>query len=279
MKRYCSHCGKELNKSEKPKNVFCNIICKGLWQKENLKGKNNPNYGNEYSDEYRQMRSNLSKKQMEDEEQRFLAGTANRGKTLSKEVRQNMSDGKKGHIGVVHTTDTKKQIGIKSAEKFTDAYKAKIRKQNYDSGFWIDPALKDDYKLYCEFSNWNQRMFDIVKDGLAILNKYGVFHMKKNSKGVVRDHIYGRKMGFANGVFPEILRHPANCQIILHADNVSKNFKKKTIKDSDITLADLFQKIMNWTNEWHEQLLCIELINMYECGERYNKMTYIQKNM
>ena len=49
----------------------------------------------------------------------------------------------------------------------------------------------------------------------------------------VRDHIFGRKNGFVLGVFPEIIRHPANCQIITHSDNIKKSLKNG---DSDIKL-------------------------------------------
>lgn len=46
----CCYCGKEIEKLEchtkNNQKVFCNNECRYEWQKENLKGKNNPNYGN-----------------------------------------------------------------------------------------------------------------------------------------------------------------------------------------------------------------------------------------
>jgi hypothetical protein len=276
MKRYCSYCNAELKRSKIAKNVFCNARCKGNWQKENLKGEKNPMFRHEYSDEYKKRRSELTKKQMENPNQRYLAGTANRGKTFDAERRLIMSQGMQGHIGVMHTDDTKDIIGKKSSAKFTDEYKERMRKQNYAAGIWIDPLVKNEYKLYCEFANWQQRMFDIVSEGIDKLNAYGVFHMKHNVKGVVRDHMYGRKSGFDNGVFPEILRHPANCQIIQHGDNVSKNFKKKECRDSIITVDQLFERILTWENYWHEQENCVDLIYRYQHGERYDKIYYIK---
>ena len=59
-----------------------------------------------------------------------------------------------------------------------------------------------------------------------MLKLYG-FANAKNHKtiGITRDHIYSRKSGFINGVFPEILRHPANCKLMLNYENSSKSSK------------------------------------------------------
>lgn len=54
----CDHCGKYIFRPYyrriKNKNFFCSYKCKGLWQKKNLRGDKNPNYGNDYSEETRQ---------------------------------------------------------------------------------------------------------------------------------------------------------------------------------------------------------------------------------
>ena len=54
---------------------------------------------------------------------------------------------------------------------------------------------------------------------INLLKQFGMFNIETNTKGVVRDHIYGRKSGFKEKVPPEILRHPANCEIILHSSH------------------------------------------------------------
>ena len=40
----CKHCKKELFYPQSLKRMFCSIKCKGLWQAQNLKGENNPNW-------------------------------------------------------------------------------------------------------------------------------------------------------------------------------------------------------------------------------------------
>jgi len=75
-------------------------------------------------------------------------------------------------------------------------------------------------------------------------------------------------------VFPEIIRHPANCQIITHSNNIKKSLKNN---DSDITLVQLFNRIINWKDDYFEHSLCINLINDYNNGNRYNKKEYINK--
>jgi hypothetical protein len=175
-----------------------------------------------------------------------------------------------------HTEKSKKEIGKKSSEKFTEEYNNKIRKIMEDSGIWIKLNEINDYKLYQKFSNWIEKMFDRIETSveLQLLKDYGVFNSKKNSKGVVRDHKYSRKSGFDKGVFPELLRHPMNCEIMLHSKNISKK-QKRYIDDDSQTLDDLFELIINYKGKWKEQNLCLQLIEKYKNGERYNKQNYI----
>lgn len=84
--------------------------------------------------------------------------------------------------------------------------------------------------------------------------------------------MYSRKSGFINGVFPELLRHPCNCQIITHFNNVSKAQTKVNNRYTDNdshTLQELFSKILNYSGEWKEQQLCLHLIEKYNNGERW----------
>ena len=86
--------------------------------------------------------------------------------------------------------------------------------------------------------------------------------------------MFGRKNGFLSGVFPELLRHPANCQIISHSDNIKKSKKKN---DSVITLNELLEKIKNWNIFYEEQEICLIFVKKYEEGFRFNKKDYIDK--
>lgn len=121
-------------------------------------------------------------------------------------------------------------------------------------------------------SNWIEKMFDKIKDEkqIKLLKEKGVFNVYTNNKGVVRDHIFMRYSGFKQGVFPEILRHPCNCQIITHGQNISKEYKK-----DNQTLEELFEKIINYNKDWKEQNKCLKLIQEYQKGKRYKKQNYI----
>lgn len=104
-------------------------------------------------------------------------------------------------------------------------------------------------------------MFDIVENNILMLN--GVFNSKSNHKVVVRDHIFGRKSGFLELVFPELIRHPCNCQLILHADNSSKR------SSNNQTLDKLFEKIISYDKCWFEQDMVLDKIERYNRGERW----------
>jgi hypothetical protein len=52
--------------------------------------------------------------------------------------------------------------------------------------------------------------------------------------------MYSVSDGFKNGVNPNIIKHPANCEIVKHIDNQKKNSK------SNITLNELLEKIEQW---------------------------------
>lgn len=253
----------------------CSNACRNIKFKTSLIGENNPNFNNKWSVESKKNQSRLIKSKVDDA-YRAKSSKANKGKTFSKERIEKMHSHrtfdsysrKKSHA-------TKLKIGIKSKEKFTEKYKEKLRQINESLGYWIPLNDIEDYKLYREIANWNHRMYDLM-DAADKIKQHGIFNVKTNTKGLVRDHIYSRKSGFENKVFPEILRHPANCQLLLHADNVKK--KKSRYTDADhITLEQLFEKILNYNKNWTEQDICVNLITRYKNGERYSKYEYIKK--
>ena len=104
------------------------------------------------------------------------------------------------------------------------------------------------YRARCEFKF---NVFDYPdKFNLDLVNEFGWYspggkkgHKTKNTNGVARDHLYTVADGFKNGVEPEMLAHPANCQLILQEDNVRKR------DTSTITLEELKQRIANWNRE------------------------------
>jgi len=276
MLKKCSFCGKEIekNSNNKSKNSFCNLQCRGKWQSENFKGENNPNYNKKWNEEQRERTSEIMKAQMQDPQRRYISGNANRGKKFSEERCKNISEGHKGLKGTVHSIESKEKIGKSSKEKFKDPeYIKKNRETREKSGQWVPLNQKSDYDIYYIEANWKCKMFDLItdKNQLKLLKELGIFNNKENSKGAVRDHKYSRKSGFNEKVFPQLLRHPCNLEILTHSQNISKK-QSKNINDDSITLEQLFNLIQNYIGYWDEQELCLQLIQKYQNRERWERI-------
>jgi hypothetical protein len=252
---------------------MCSRKCQGEYFKTSMIGENNPNFGKKWPDERRKA---------------FSVKTLARSNEISKRVtedwkendkrRQKASEVAKRTIGLYRrepgftvSEETKILIGKKSSEKFTFEFKKSFRKTMEDNEHWIPLHLKTDKELYYKESSWVSGMFDLVDDEKNLLKENGVFNNTLNTKGVVRDHIMGRIYGFRNGIFPELLRHPANCRIILHSENVSKGQKGKGRADTDISIEELFDLIINYKKEWFEQDKCVFLIEEYKNGKRWKR--------
>lgn len=269
----CTICGKMMNNPRRTRK-FCSNRCKGLYQSQNMLGENNPNFGKKWDNKRRKSQSDLVKSKVNDE-YRFKAGSANRGKKFSKDRIEKMHGHRTpdtyGVYGKGHTEKTKKIIGEKSRRKFTSDYKKEHRKRMELAGHWIPLEYKADYEIYFSECNWIDKMFDVVENGIETVEEYGVFNNKTNKNGVVRDHILGRKYGYAHGIFPEIMRHPANCQILHHGKNVSKGQRGKGRPDTDITIEELFDRIIEYDKFWIEQEVCLERIGEYNEGKRWRR--------
>lgn len=257
-----------------------NKHCKSYWTDERKikqsgqnSGENNPNYGNKWSNEQRELQREKLIEIMRDSERRFKSGNANRGKKFDQDRIDRMHKNRtKESYSHLHNEETKKKIGELSKERMANTeYKLKFRKTMEDNGYWIKLSDKPLIDIYKNLSNWNRRMFDSIEDEnqLELLKTLGVFNCRTNKKGIVRDHIFSRLDGFEQGVFPEILRHPANCQVLTHSDNCAK--KASRYRDrSDITLEQLFERIESYTREWHEQAIVLDRIKNYKEGVRWN---------
>lgn len=259
----CSECGKSFMDKRRVK--ICRV-CRG----NKMRGENNPNYGKRWSKEQRE-RQSKTMKSIIDDNFKYLAGSANRGVKFSQERIEKMH----GHrtkesygAGKPKTEDHREKLAITSKERFTVDYKAKQRKVMEERGYWVPLNQKSDYQLYFKEADWIDQMFNLFES--ILLTEYGVFNAYNNTNGVVRDHKFSRSSGFMLKVFPEILRHPENCDIILHGENVRKHHNKNTKTDS-LSLEELFDNIKNSSFEWKEQKLCLKLIKLYEQQHRWKR--------
>ena len=81
----------------------------------------------------------------------------------------------------------------------------------------------------------------------SLIEKYGWYRPKNrgnNLNGISRDHMVSVRYGFDNDIDPEIISHPANCQLMRHKENVSKHIY------CEITLEELQERIEVWNNKY-----------------------------
>ena len=166
----------------------------------------------------------------------------------------------------------REKIGKLSSDRFNDpVWLAKHRSIMENNGHWIPIHKKDDYLFYRDLSNWKYNVMQYDIEGKELLSIHGIYNGASNTVGLVRDHKFSRYNGFIGAIFPELIRHPVNCQLILHADNIRK------CRRNSISIDELFDKIRSFSYEYEEQQLCIELIESYKNGKIYLKENYYEQ--
>ena len=107
-----------------------------------------------------------------------------------------------------------------------------------------DTCRVDYYEYYRPSSNFNFDL-NLYKDkfDLSLVTKYGWYspsNKGNNLNGISKDHLFSVKDGFTNKVSIDVIKHPANCKLMIHKDNQVKNSK------SVITLEELLKRIEEW---------------------------------
>lgn len=284
----CKQCQIEFEKTITSLRVFCSRNCKISFQRgktleelhgeikaselrtnlsNTMHGENNPNFGNKWTDEQKSIASVRIQKAWKEKGEDWRKenfGKSNRGKTRTKEFIAQWHSRHSERKGKPLSEEHKRKVGKKSKEKFTNDYKKAFRLKMEQLGKWIPLNNLTDWELYKKETHWIEKMWNkiVLPDDF---NEIGVFCSRLNSKGYTRDHIFSKKDGFELKVFPEILRHPANCHCMLHKSNASKS------SSSEISLVDLFKKIKEFDSEWKEQMICIEKISQFENGIRWER--------
>ena len=113
------------------------------------------------------------------------------------------------------------------------------------------PYIKTKKEKYYNEAAFKFNVYNYPNEfDLDLLLKFGWYSTPgsrngiKNSKGISRDHTVSIQEGFEKGYDPKILSHPANCRLVQHKDN-SKKWKR-----SDMSYAELKQKIKNWNKRY-----------------------------
>lgn len=115
--------------------------------------------------------------------------------------------------------------------------------QNYKKRLHACSLLS--YRSFCRFS-FNVYDFPHEFD-LNLVEKFGWYKPTNggnNLFGVSRDHIFSVRDGFLAKIDPKIVRHAANCRLLLQSDNVRKYSR------SLITLDELHEKIKIWNEKY-----------------------------
>lgn len=114
-------------------------------------------------------------------------------------------------------------------------------KECYKEYFYLLKPKKDRYKHDCRFTF---HLSDYPNEfDFTLIENYGWYkptNKGNNLHGVSRDHMYSVAEGFKNDISPEIVSHPANCKLMIHNENNSKN------SVCSITIEQLFEKIEEW---------------------------------
>jgi hypothetical protein len=133
-------------------------------------------------------------------------------------------------------------INTRNKKFCTDSCKAKHEKNHKKSA--TDMSL-NDYRRACQFKfNLSDYPTEFNFELVTEHGWYSPTNKKNNIRGVSRDHIISVRYGYDNKIDPKIISHPANCQLLLHSDNVSKYTK------NGLTLMELEDKINKWNSKY-----------------------------
>jgi ribosomal protein L37E len=204
----CKECGVEFSKYIKQKQTFCSSSCSATYN--------------------------------------------NKLKTLSVETKEKISNGlKKWNLSKLENERGDKiETSIISKIKVINIKKCRYcgKENPVKQKIICDDCRKRYYAFYrpsCEFSfnigNFKESFnLDIIKQ----FGWYSPTNKGNNLNGVSKDHMYSVKDGFINNINPEIIRHPANCELMIHSIN---NLKNAT---SSITIEELLLRIVEWDKKY-----------------------------
>jgi hypothetical protein len=109
----------------------------------------------------------------------------------------------------------------------------------------------DEFKVYKQDTNFKFNLADYKEEfDFGLIEKYGWYlpvNRGNNLEGVSRDHMFSIKEGFKLRINPFLIAHPANCKLIKHTDNISKNSK------CSITYDELLERINKFEEKYKQK--------------------------
>lgn len=150
--------------------------------------------------------------------------------------------------GRIHSEETKNKIRNKLKKNKIKIKKERLCKNCKNIVGFRKTICEDCKKMYYKYYRPNaefQFNINLYKDKFEfdLIEKHGWYspsNKGNNLNGVSKDHLYSVKDGFINNIDTEIIKHPANCKLMIHNENNKKN------SNSSITLEELLERIKSW---------------------------------
>lgn len=107
---------------------------------------------------------------------------------------------------------------------------------------------KSDYRLYRDMCSFKFNLSQYKDEfDFGLIKQYGWYSASNhggNINGVSRDHKFSVNEGFKKMINPLILSHPANCELMVHRQNIKKNWR------SSITIEKLISNIEEFDKKY-----------------------------
>lgn len=144
----------------------------------------------------------------------------------------------------LNETDENMLIRVTKAAQSRDYKNIHIKgtRTKIQNGLVKHPNIRYLYNIYFTSSKFKHGFKTNCEKQKALLKEHGIYNTKDNTKGCVRDHLLSRRYGFDNNIATWIISHPANCEIVLHSENI----RRSSTNDNIITLEELLERIENW---------------------------------
>jgi hypothetical protein len=168
------------------------------------------------------------------------ASISNIGKVASVDTRTKMS--------LTHRSNqVQKLIKCKNCDKLIPINKRKLFCSD-ECKFLLRRKDMSELSKYKQDTHFKFNLSDYPNEfDFKLIEQFGWYKPKNrgdNLGGVSRDHMYSVRDGFNNKIDAQLLAHPANCKLMIHNENVSKN------KKSSITYDELIERIKRWSERY-----------------------------
>ncbi len=242
----------ECNNVFNGKNVYCSLTCRNYYVNKYMRdyNKNSKGMSKKYLDEYENNPNycnNLNcKKKLPyiKKNNKFCNHSCSAQQTNKIRVVENRTFTDIGIKNIIDGVKKRFNCNVRLC-KYCDKKLVKRKvfcDRSCKSKFYNDNKTEYEiYRLKCDFKFNLGDYPDEFDFNLVESNGwYSPVNGKNNLNGVSRDHMISVKYGFENNIDYKIISHPANCKLLLHNDNVSKN------KKCSIDVNSLLDRIKLW---------------------------------